>query len=423
MKETTEINLNNLKCYIYSKNKDFSYIVSDKVFELGASDFSVFDEESHFLNTLNKGAVDCLILFFTTYNRESKKLIEEVFKVRDDIKLIVLSKNEKVKSDDFTSMTFDSFLKVNRAGIDSPYSPITIEESLDITTAPCDIYVRISNEKYLKLFKNGAALSLGEIDKYRNKSEKFLYIKKEDSLLFYKNTIDDLINKSSLGLSPNEFDYVSSIIKTLVPLSIALKIPQSVVINVVDSHVDIFRELNSLGDKGRKYVDKVEHPPKLTHMLLSCLLSSVIVNRLDWGSIAVLRKVIKCGAFHDISLKVFEKESSSVDESLDFPKYKLHPLRSAEMLDGMPFIDNDIITMIEQHHENGDGSGFPRSLNNSQISKMSCIFILSEFITKRLLSRKDWNLDLLLTVLDSIIAENREGNFKEAYAALKSEFD
>ncbi|WP_372654941.1 HD domain-containing phosphohydrolase, partial [Halobacteriovorax sp.] len=108
--------------------------------------------------------------------------------------------------------------------------------------------------------------------------------------------------------------------------------------------------------------------------------------------------------------------------SLNFSKYKMHPIRSAEMLGGLSFIDNDIITMIEQHHESGDGSGFPRALTNTQITKLSCIFITSEFVTKRLLSRKTKDIKLFRDIIETIPQTNREGNFKEIFNSLDSFF-
>ncbi|WP_372655743.1 HD domain-containing phosphohydrolase, partial [Halobacteriovorax sp.] len=361
MKETKEIDLSDSKCLIYSKNNDFSYIISDKVFELGAINHTIFDDESIFLNDLKTHSVDCLILFFTSFSRDSKSLIDRVSKTKPEVKLIVISKSDIIKSDHFEFMTFESFLKIARTEVDTPYIAVSIEESMDMSSSPCDIYIRISNSKFVKLFKKGVAISLSEIDKYSHRSKDYLFIKKEDSTSFYKKVIDGVVQKSSLGLNSNEFDYVSQIIKTLVPLSISLKIPQSVVIGVVDCHVDVFRELSNLADDSSKFVNEMKDSGRINHMILSSLISAIIIKNLEWGSNNNERKVIKCAAFHDISLKVLEQENTGHDTSLNFSKYKMHPIRSAEMLGGLSFIDNDIITMIEQHHESGDGSGFPRA--------------------------------------------------------------
>ncbi|GEM_PF-4665194 len=422
MEEVKEIDLNDLKCLIYSKNNDFSYIISDKVFELGASHHTVFDDESTFVDTLKKQSTDCVILFFSSFDRDSKKLISLVCKLKPDSKIIVISKSDIVKSDEFDFFTFESFLKINRIEHDSPYTPISIEESMDLSSSPCDIYIRITNDKYVKLFKRGAILSLSEVEKYSHKTRNYLFIKKEDSADFYKEVASGIIQKSSLGLNANEFDYASLIIKALVPLSISLKIPQTVIISVVDSHIDVYREISTLVDTDSQYIEELKLSTKLNHMMLSSLISALIIKNLDWGNNNVERKLIKCAAFHDISLKVLEEENTSNDGSLSFSKYKMHPIFSTEMIEGLNFIDNDIITMIEQHHENGDGSGFPKALTNTQISKMSCVFILSEFVTMRLLSRKNRDIELLRKIIESIPAANREGNFKEIYSALELAF-
>ena len=58
-----------------------------------------------------------------------------------------------------------------------------------------------------------------------------------------------------------------------------------------------------------------------------------------------------------------------------------------------------------------------------QISKMSCIFIISEFIAKRLVSREDLSVNLVANVLERIPPSNKKDNFEEIFNVLSNFFE
>ena len=59
------------------------------------------------------------------------------------------------------------------------------------------------------------------------------------------------------------------------------------------------------------------------------------------------------------------------------------------MVDQYKKIPPDVDRLILEHHEMPNGDGFPRGLSGTQISPLSCAFILSGLLAKYILHEKE----------------------------------
>ncbi|MFZ5453923.1 MAG: HD-GYP domain-containing protein [Thermodesulfobacteriota bacterium] len=82
-------------------------------------------------------------------------------------------------------------------------------------------------------------------------------------------------------------------------------------------------------------------------------------------------KLFGVGALlHDLGMTQVPQEILRKPESLDEEEMKLvkrHPLLSYHMLKNLSYFPPDPMLMVQQHHENGDGSGYPLKLAGSAI--------------------------------------------------------
>lgn len=80
------------------------------------------------------------------------------------------------------------------------------------------------------------------------------------------------------------------------------------------------------------------------------------------------------GLFHDSSLLLnqewFSSSQSAGHENLR-RRYRRHPIESADMLNGLPGIPREVLTMIMETHEQADGSGYPRGLTLGKVRQGS----------------------------------------------------
>jgi HD-GYP domain-containing protein (c-di-GMP phosphodiesterase class II) len=106
-----------------------------------------------------------------------------------------------------------------------------------------------------------------------------------------------------------------------------------------------------------------------THCLNVCLLGMAFTSYLGWSREKVLG--FGLGALiHDIGLvrtprAVLEKTGKlTAEEMLEI---KRHPIDGFRLVQGFVNLPWDALQMVLQHHENGDGSGYPKGLKTANI--------------------------------------------------------
>lgn len=156
-------------------------------------------------------------------------------------------------------------------------------------------------------------------------------------------------------------------------------------------------------------------------MCVSYLVSSMM-DKCTWNTRAIQEKVVLASLLSDASLKrqdfpVIERylkdRTSRISERI-----LNHPLETAKKLREQGVDAAETLTVIEEHHEMPDGSGFPRKLTTQNIAPLSTIHIVARHFVEQIMKQShDTPLDLD-KIFDQIYGTFREGNFKHACAAL-----
>jgi response regulator RpfG family c-di-GMP phosphodiesterase len=66
---------------------------------------------------------------------------------------------------------------------------------------------------------------------------------------------------------------------------------------------------------------------------------------------------------------------------------------TARLLEQDSSIPDEVISIIRQHHEVSDGSGFPNKADHRRIKPYSCLFIISLDLATFILNNKDWKIE------------------------------
>ena len=102
-------------------------------------------------------------------------------------------------------------------------------------------------------------------------------------------------------------------------------------------------------------------------------------------------------------------------------KKNSHPWQEAELVRRFQKMPPDVDTIILQHHERPDGTGFPRGLDFRRIAPLSAVFIVAEEFAE-LIYESGLENDNVLDILDSLEEKYQRGNFKMALGSLKELF-
>jgi HD-GYP domain-containing protein (c-di-GMP phosphodiesterase class II) len=155
--------------------------------------------------------------------------------------------------------------------------------------------------------------------------------------------------------------------------------------------------------------------------MLTSYVSALIVDKFPWKSDSVKEKGAMASLLCDIML---EKEDFAIlhryeKEGGDLPEHiRNHPTDLAEKLRmKRDLIPTETITIIEQHHELPDGSGFPLGTNASRINQLSAIFIVSHHFIQELFEA-DFDYEKRFDITAKLAKKFEAKNFEKVIDAL-----
>jgi HD-GYP domain-containing protein (c-di-GMP phosphodiesterase class II) len=191
----------------------------------------------------------------------------------------------------------------------------------------------------------------------------------------------------------------------------------------VNSAIALVKEGNKLADllnsvmKGNDFIS--EHSMMITYVC------SQLGMHLGWDIKSTLEKISMAALLHD---SVLPEELSHVrtlksKEALEFSEEQRklileHPEIVASEVSKVTTMYPDVDSILIQHHERPDGSGFPRGLKALSISPLSALFIIAEEFAHAIYG-KEVNADLLNDIADDFKAKFDKGNFRKPYQAFE----
>jgi len=252
-----------------------------------------------------------------------------------------------------------------------------------IQIIPCDVYIKLNNDKFVKVHSKGDQISDEDIHNYNKKKIPKLIIEKED----VKHFLNSVCNKISSMLLEDKKTVKEE--KILDVHAFIMDAASSIGFNdqliratskSVEYAVDVFK-------KNEKYKDVFQHifghkGKYLTrHSIALAYISCGIISKLPWNSDETRRKLVLASFLHDAFVKRSEFDEGEFEdgqpESID--SFYGQPQETIKILNKMHDIPMDVDRIILEHLEKPDGSG-KRQLTASQLHPLSCVFILSHEI-------------------------------------------
>lgn len=270
---------------------------------------------------------------------------------------------------------------------DEKYCKLSIDDFVSGKEIQCDIFIRLSESKYVMIAHQGEDIERERIQKYKQKNIKFLYMRKADfrtyvgfnlslakviktvnqipkekKLNFLKNTGELIMeNLFANELKGDTFDNGRMVVETTLDL--------------ISEDDDLFKLLSILNT----------HADFLyAHSLGVSLYGAMIARELKWTSPVTLFKISVGGLLHDIGKKEIDRTilmKQRQELSLEERKlFESHPIRGMEILSTVRSISSDILQIVQQHHENCVGLGYPAGLKKNKIHPIArLISVANEF--------------------------------------------
>lgn len=265
------------------------------------------------------------------------------------------------------------------------FLPIPIAEFVNGVMIPVDLFVRLSEEKFVLVGKAGTHSNVDQFKNYQNKEVSYLWVLKKE---YYKVAHQSIslagiaINMKDLS-DKHKTTFVSqaarSVFRQMDHLGLDMEIYQSAkqiseaVIALVENHKvlsDLFASLANLGDQ------------TLSHSVAVSSISVMIGHALAYEKKATLEKLAMGGLLHDIGLKTLPKELIEKPMAImthhEVMQYETHAYKGMQMLQSLGIVPDDVVSIVLEHHENALGQGFPQRLRDVKMHPLAKVVALAD---------------------------------------------
>ena len=293
---------------------------------------------------------------------------------------------------------------------------------------PLDLYVRLSENKYVKVSSKDNPNAGETLDSYSQKGLNSLYVRIED----FNELMVDI--EANIHQNNSKFDDYSSMNEQYDGITDLLEDTKSIVINLgineaTCKHVDnlvqktiySFSKWDSIQTLSELLFKKDDYIK--SHAVLCSFISSTVLRNIDWCTEAILRKVVMASLFQnifldkDIQAKIYNRNSEEFHnlESFDRDKVLLHTHKAAKLLDYGEFTGFEVASMVKNHHELPGEGGFPRGQGaGAKLAPLEGIFVISTYFSHTVLTCEEKNFDINRGIQD-LNEIFYEGNFKKSY--------
>lgn len=291
------------------------------------------------------------------------------------------------------------------------------------TDNAAEVYIKLNDNKYTKII-NANEENIPDQDllrHYLKKGIEYIYVEKD----FWKIFINDIFKKFHEQIVGEK------------------KAENLYQISGINFHVS-FEGLNDIGISGLQ-IEKVNEMIEETvnsllnnpssknqfiklcesegfiigHSMLIMYIAGRICKETNLNFAPTMKKICSAAFYHDFSLFELDIQHDEMklyeikDEAL-LKKIIEHPSSSANFLPVSIEVLDDTKKIIMEHHEMPNGDGYPKKLTASQISPLSCLFILSQQITFCLL-RNNFSQERLKDFLTNSESAFNQGNFSKFF--------
>lgn len=314
------------------------------------------------------------------------------------------------------------------------FVPIRLSMLLRTGVVQFDLYMRLSDQRYVKVINGGDSFLEEDFNRFDKKSISYLHITSheadrflksfEENLSIVMSASDKMPGKELVSLSLDSLETIERMAHSLgwtPEILEAAKKSISIAIKALSKEPKIFSILKErLSDKNSKFG---------RHITLQTMMSCLFCHNLGWVSEGTQMKLAMAALLHDLTVDESHyenieewnlKAADSEEKSMEVLVYRNHPVDSANIAQNLKALPPDVDQIILQHHENQFGTGFPRKLSPNWIGPLSALFI----ITEDLIYHINRSTELEPAVLEFMNDGQRNytsGNFKKIFTNLSDQ--
>jgi len=252
----------------------------------------------------------------------------------------------------------------------SDYGEITIEVFLSMQgTLPFDVFIKLDETRILQIFKKGDKVNPERFRSYQEKGVNALYIHRSDRREYIFAT-ERLLQKILITEPMNHPDAARAI----------EELSEQTLYEIYEDHIFDDHSFRRSQEVVKTYVQLLKKDIRtLTNFInlsknesymcrhsIATSVMAILIARADANINDRTLQIIGLGGLlHDLGMVRLPTELWDVDRRLtpeEWVQIKMHPGYSKELIKAVKQFPDEVLMVLEQHHESFDGSGYPRGL-------------------------------------------------------------
>lgn len=281
-------------------------------------------------------------------------------------------------------------LPSNELSNENQFCKVSIEEFVSKPQIDFDVYIKLSDTKFVKIGHKGDSIPTARIKQYKEKGVLNLHIRREEfgklvdfnlqimsaikgnnkishqkKSQFMKFTGETILEKAFIeGVDKESYDDARIFLTTSV--GVITEAPETFeLLSVLNNHSDFI----------------------YAHSLGVSLYAIMIARKMNYTSSQLFFKLGMAGIFHDVGKKEIPTEVLIKPRPLltqqERTLIETHATRSKEILMAIKGIPSDVVQLVYEHHEDLVGQGYPNRLVKNQLHPLSKILIVANLFVER----------------------------------------
>ena len=305
------------------------------------------------------------------------------------------------------------------------YISLGIENIVPTAISPVAFYVQTAGTIYTKVYDAGEKPKNVQLLQQNGQPIKTVWIKKSD----FKKLIKYQISIATQGLS-NKLYRIDD--KTSLVAQATATLFQEISINGIDpQNYFLIQELSKcIGEYVLLHSDlyvlvdelNIKISDFVKYSLTVCTLSMVLGQAMGWRNPQTFEKLLIGGLLHRIGLLEFPKDLQICAYS-ELPieyqdAYKNYPHKGMNMLQGVGFAHEDILTIVFQHQERANSQGFPQGLRDGKINPLARVVSVADAFAEHIIPHAKNNYtSISLDKAYAIMSDSKSRFNKEVFDA------
>lgn len=307
----------------------------------------------------------------SAYDLGAKEFISKPFKNMEFLDLI----NKVVNQG-------DTKLEVVEGG--ESYCKLLIDEFVSGKKVEFDIFVKLSETKYVKIAHKGEAVMKDRLLHYKEKGVKYLYITKEGfaQIVGFNLNIASLLQDNKKISDEKKINFLKYTGEIILAKAFVVGVDREVFaqaqtfVNLTINAITESKECLDLLSMLNSHSDHI-----YAHSVGVAVYSFMISKKMGFESNQAFFKLSMAGMFHDIGKKEIMPEVLNKHRSLLTAEEKKtvdsHILKGQEILLSIKGIPEGVAQLVYEHHEDIAGLGYPMGTSKLHLHPLSSILQLS----------------------------------------------